>query len=232
MTPIVRRAWTDAEDALLRVLYPDTPTHAIGTQLKRPAASIYNRAQKLGVRKSEAYLSGPLSGRTRSGSNRGGSTKFKPGSTPANKGMRRPGFAPGRMADTQWKPGAVPHTTVPVGTETRRTDGYVFVKRSEHLRPSRRNWVSKHQAIYEAAHGLIPAGSIVRFVDNDRTNFALDNLECVSRKQHVLTRGLHSLPPELAQIHQLRGVIIKQINRRQPPAPARRGRPPKHARSA
>jgi hypothetical protein len=228
-----RRYWTAEEDDVLRRLFADTPTHAIATQLGRHIGGVFQRAYKLGLAKSDAYLASPLSGRTTPGSQRGATTRFKPGSVPANKGVRHPkGWAPGRMAATQFPAGQVPHNTVPIGTETLRRDGYVWVKRSEGLKPARRNWVSKHQAIYEAAHGPIPTGHIVRFFDNDRTNFALDNLECVSRKHHVITRGLHALPPELVQIHQLRGAVIRRINRRQPPEPARRGRPPKAARSA
>jgi hypothetical protein len=227
-----RRYWTAEEDAVLGQLFADTPTHVLAAQLDRPIGSVFQRAYKLGLQKSEAYLASPMSGRTTPGHQRGGATRFKPGSVPANKGLRRAGFAPGRMADTMFVAGALPHNTVPIGTETRRRDGYVWVKRWGDRTPARLNWTSKHQAIYEAEHGPIPAGHIVRFRDNDRTNFALENLECVSRKDHVITRGLHALPPELVQIHQLRGQIARHINKRQPPAPARRGRPPKAARSA
>ena len=227
-----RRDWTPEEDAVLRQLFADTPTHVLAAQFGRDVSSVFKRAYKLGLEKSRAYLASPMSGRTTPGHQRGGATRFKPGSVPPNKGLRRPGYAPGRMADTMFVAGALPHNTVPIGTETLRGDGYVWVKRWDDRTPARLNWTSKHQAIYEAAHGPIPAGHIVRFCDNDRTNFALENLECVSRKDHVITRGLHALPPELVQIHQLRGAVIRQINRRQPPEPARRGRPPKAARNA
>jgi hypothetical protein len=133
------------------------------------------------------------------------------------------------MAHTQFKADHSPHNTVPIGTETVRSDGYVWVKRWDDRTPARMNWTSKHQAVYEAAHGPIPDGHIVRFRNADRTDFALENLECVSRAEHAATKGLHSLPPEIVQVHQLRGAITRQINKRQPPAPVRRGRPPKHA---
>lgn len=226
-----RRYWTPEEDAVVRRLFADTATHAIATLLDRPIGSVFRRAYQMGLHKSAEYLASPLSGRTAPGHQRGGATRFKPGGTPPNKGVRRPkGWAPGRMAEHQFAEGALPHNTVPIGTETTRRDGYVWVKLFEDRTPARRNWVSKHQALYEAAHGPIPPHHIVRFADNDRTNFALENLECVSREHHVLTRGLHALPPELVQIHQLRGAIMRHINRREPPAPARRGRPPNASR--
>ena len=225
----MRRPWTDAEDAALREAYPHTPTTDIAERLRRPLQAVYRRAYLLGLSKSAEYLASPAAGRVRRGERRAVATEFKPGHPPANKGLRRPGWAPGRMAQTQFRPDQAPHNTVPIGTEVVRSDGYVWVKRWDDRTPARLNWTSKHQAVYEAAHGPIPDGHIVRFRNADRTNIALENLECVSRAEHAATKGLHSLPPEIVQVHQLRGAITRQINKRQPPAPSRRGRPPKHA---
>ena len=46
---------------------------------------------------------------------RGRKYEFKPGNVPANKGLRRPGFAPGRMAKTQFKKGHKNNTEFQVG---------------------------------------------------------------------------------------------------------------------
>lgn len=227
------RAWTTEDDAWLRTLYPDVPTKQVAEMIGRTLDAVYRRAAKLRLKKSAAFNASAASGRLVPGcAQRGISTRFKPGTTPPNKGLRRPGWSPGRMRETQFKAGALPHTTVPVGTETVRADGYVWVKRWEDRRPARRNWTSKHQAIWEAAHGPVPKGHIVIFRDGNRTNFALENLHCYSRAEHASTKGLHSLPPEIVQVHQLRGAIKRLINKRQPPAPVRKGRPPKHARTA
>jgi hypothetical protein len=221
------RPWTPAECARLTGAYADTLTAELAREFARPVQHVYAKAKKLGLKKSAAFLTSNCSGRLIYGHERGGATRFKKGQVPANKGLRRPGWTRGRMAETQFKPGGLPHTHVPVGTERVR-DGYLWIKVRDDLRPARKNWMSKHQHLWEQAHGPIPAQHIVRFKDNDRTHLALENLECVSRSVHAATRGLHSLPPEVVKVHQLRGAIMRQINKRRPPAPKKRtGRPPK-----
>jgi hypothetical protein len=221
----MRRRWTPEEDAILRAHYADTRTEDLVPVIGRALGSIYQRAQHFGLHKSEAFRASPVSGRTNG--RQGIGTRFVKGQAPANKGLRRPGWHRGRMKETQFTKGALPHNTVPIGTERVR-DGYVWIKVRDDVVPARRCWLSKHQYLWEQANGPLPDGHIVRFKDNDRTNLALANLECVSRAEHVATRGLHALPPELVQIHQLRGAIARQINKRQPPAPKKRtGRPPK-----
>lgn len=219
--------WTEAERAVLEARYADTRTADLAAELGLRESQVYQQARRLGLAKSAAFLASNLSGRLIYGHERGGATRFKKGQAPANKGLRRPGWHRGRMQETQFKKGAKPHTWQPIGTEVIR-EGYVWVKVRDDRRPTYKNWVSKHQHLWEQAHGPVPAGHIVRFKDNDRTNLALDNLECVSRREHVQTRGLHTLPPEVVKVHQLRGAIMRQIHKRQPPAPKKRtGRPRK-----
>jgi len=225
-----RVAWTAAQDAVLLARYADTPTAALAATIGCSVGSVYRRAYQLGLAKSAAYFASPAAGRTNG--RQGIGTRFKKGQVPQNKGLRRPGWSMGRMRETQFPKGSLPHNTVPVGTETVRRDGYTWVKVRADAVPARRGWVSKHQAVYEAAHGPIPEGHIVRFKDGNITHFALDNLECVSRAEHARTKALHSLPPELVKVHQLRGAIIRQINKRQPPVPKKRGRPPKSTTTA
>ncbi len=225
-----KRPWTAQEDAQLRELFPDRSTAEVARILGRSVAAVYGRAKSRGIEKDAEYIARQC--RIQKGTNLGERFNFKPGQVPHNKGLRRPGFAAGRMRDTQFKPGNLPHTTVPIGTEVVRKDGYVWVKMWDDRTPARNNWISKHQRIYEAAHGPIARGCIVRFINGIKTDFRLENLECVSRADHAATVGLQSLPPEVRQVHQLRGAIQRQINKRQPPVPVRRGRPPKAAERA
>lgn len=222
-----KHRWTPEEEAVLVARYADERTADLARELGLRASQVYQHAKRMGIKKSAAFLSSGLSGRLVYGHERGGATRFKKGQPSHNKGLRRPGYAPGRMAETQFKKGQAPHTTVPVGTEVLR-GGYVWIKVRDDLTPSRKNWLSKHQHLWEQANGPVPDGHIVRFKDNDRTNLALENLECVSRAEHVVSRGLHTLPADVVKVHILRGHIRRQINKHRPPAPKRRtGRPPK-----
>jgi hypothetical protein len=221
-----KHRWTEAERSVLVSRYADTKTADLAAELGLRESQVYQQAKRMGLAKSAAFLASNLSGRLIYGHERGGATRFKQGQPPKNKGLRRPGWGPGRMKETQFAKGALPHNTVPVGTERVR-DGYLWVKVRNDLEPARRNWMSKHQYLWERAHGPVPADHLVRFRDGNRHHLTLDNLECVSRAEHVRTKGLHSLPPELVKVHQLRGAIARQINKRQPPVRPGRGRPPK-----
>jgi hypothetical protein len=221
--------WTPEQLELLRKLYPDTPTRDVAKVCGHSLCSTYGYAQKLGLEKSQAFRDSPASGRLKFRLHVGEPTRFPKGHVPANKGLRRPGWSVGRgrMQTTQFKKGALPHTWSPIGTEVTRKDGYVWVKVSEDVKPARRNWKSKHQAVYEAAHGLIPPRHVVVFKDGNKRHFELANLELVTLAVHMRRNTVHNLPPELVQVIQLRGAVTRQINRRRPRAPTRRGRPPK-----
>lgn len=49
-----------------------------------------------------------------------------------------------------------------------------------------------HREIWKAANGEIPAGMLVHHKDGDRGNYALENLQLVSRREHAL---IHPVPP-------------------------------------
>jgi len=78
--------------------------------------------------------------------------------------------------------GAAQHNYVPIGTLRYSKDGYLERKVTDdpNLVPARR-WVGEHRLIWEAAHGPIPAGHVVVFLDGRPLNLELDNLRCVHR---------------------------------------------------
>ena len=57
-------------------------------------------------------------------------------------------------------------------------EGYM-IKRARGAKP-----IPYHRHLWQQAHGPIPSGYIVRFIDGDRANCSLDNLRCISRKEH------------------------------------------------
>lgn len=70
-----RRFWTTHEVALLERLYPDLPTVDVAARLDRPLSAVHSKAKTLNVKKSQAFLAGPLSGRL--DGVRGQSTRFQ-----------------------------------------------------------------------------------------------------------------------------------------------------------
>ena len=212
---VPRRLWTEKEQLELRRLYPDTKTSKLARRFHRRLRAVYAMAKKLGLRKSEAFLASADACRLRRGDNVGAAYRFKKGQEPPNKGLRRPGYAPGRMAETQFRKGQLSHTWVPVGTEVLDPDGYLKRKVSDdRTRPSRFNWRFVHVLTWEAKHGPIPRGFAVAFKNGNKADLRDDNLELVSRQELMRRNSVHNLPPALAEVVQLRAVLVRQIRKR------------------
>jgi hypothetical protein len=213
----VHRRWSREDDSLLRDLYPDTPTAAVARRLKRTVAAVYGRADKLGLNKSAAYLASPAACRLRRGDHVGARFRFRKGHVPANKGLRRPGWAPGRMRETQFKKGERRGFAVrlykPIGTERLSKDGYLERKVNDGL-PLQARWRAVHLLVWEAAHGPVPRGHAIAFKNGDKRDVRLDNLQCISRRALMARNTVHNLPKPLAQTVQLLGALRRKINRK------------------
>jgi hypothetical protein len=198
--------------AVLELQYPHMQTKVTAIILGRPLANVFAKATQLGLRKSAEYLAAPASGRTcgRQGIN----NRFPKGHVPANKGLRRPGYAPGNMAKTQFKKGQRPHTWKPIGSERINADGYRDRKVTDTGYPPR-DWVGIHRLNWVAAYGPIPPGHIVAFKDGDKLNAAIENLELLTLRQNMLRNTIHvRYPKAVREVIQLAGALKRQINRR------------------
>lgn len=213
-----------AQVETLRRNYPHLPTHLVARMCGHSEKSTYQKASVLGLHKSAEYLTSPESGRLHRNDNRVGHSRFGPGNVPHNKGLRRPGFAPGRMAATQFKVGerrgAALHNYVPIGSLRLSTEGYLQRKVTDDpaLFPARR-WVSVHRLVWEAAHGPVPQGHTVVFLPGRRTTdlaaITFDSLELISRAELMRRNSYHTrYPKEVAQLIQLKGALNRKINRR------------------
>jgi hypothetical protein len=208
------RPWTKRELAVLRRRYPHEATKLIAAGLKRPISGVYKMAYSLNVKKTAAFLASSESGRLAKLTQAGAAFRFKKGGAPANKGLRRPGWGPGRMRETQFRKGERPHTWKPIGSE-RMMDGYLQRKMTDTGYPPR-DWVAVHVLMWIEAHGPIPPKHTVCFRDKDKTHIALSNLELVSRRELMLRNSFHTnYPREIGQLIQLRGALQQQINRRE-----------------
>jgi hypothetical protein len=205
--------WTRAEEAVIRRLYATRPTSEIARRLGRDVRAIYSKAYAMGLRKSPEFFEHHKAGRTNG--DRGLSTRFKPGHVPWTKGKK--GYmAGGRSAETRFRKGSRPHNTVPVGTETVDACGYLKRKVRDDAPPgmSRKNWAFVHILLWEEHNGPVPAGHAVTFVNGDRTDIRIENLELIDRRDLMRRNTVHNLPKEVAQAVQLRGAVNRIINRR------------------
>ncbi|MGZ5444595.1 MAG: HNH endonuclease signature motif containing protein [Thermoanaerobaculia bacterium] len=211
-----KRLWSKADDALLRQRYPHESTQHLAAELLRTVSATLGRAGKLGLKKTPEYCAS-LAAASRL-SEAGAPFRFPKGNVPANKGTRRPGWAPGRMAETQFKKGQPPLNYMPVDS-TRVIDGYLYRKVSDTRNvPWTRNWALEHVRVWEAANGPLPPGHAIAFRNGDRTDIRLDNLECITRRELMARNSIHNLPEDLRKTIQLLGVLNRQINKREKPA--------------
>jgi hypothetical protein len=221
-----RKPWTAAEDATLRQRVPNEPTHVVATAIGRSLPSTFARAHKLGVVKSAEYLASPAAGRTNG--RQGMGTRFVKGQTPPNKGLRRPGWGPGRMKATQFKKGAMTGRAQalyqPIGSERVSKDGYLERKTHDALPPDiskdeanrlrQRRWCAVHRIVWEEAHGPLPKGHLVAFKNGDKRDIRVDNLELVSRRDWMMRNTIHNLPKPLKVAIRALGSVNRQIRKR------------------
>src|SRR5581483_8181698 len=193
-----RSFWSAEEIKRLGDLYPNTANEEIGRILGRSRSAIDGAGRKFGLSKTAEYLTAHA--RLQKGSDIGTAFRFHKGQTPANKGVRRPGWHAGRMQETQFKKGGRPQTWKPIGTVLPEHEGYLRVKVKERA-PGENGW---HAAVWPLVHhrtwiehnGPIPEGYAVVFKDGDRKNCAIENLERVSRGELAKRNAMWGRYPE------------------------------------
>lgn len=199
----------------MRERYPHEQTRVLADALSRSESSVYGRALVLGIKKSAAFLASPAACRTNG--RHGIGSRFEKGHTPANKGLRRPGWAPGRMRETQFRKGERRGVAVelwkPIGTERISKDGYLERKVNNDL-PLQRRWRAVHLIVWEAANAPLPKGHAIVFKNGDKTDIRVENLECITRAELMRRNTLHRYPKEIASAIQLLGALQRQINKR------------------
>lgn len=188
----MRKPWTAKEIEILRRLYPDCKTETLALLLNRKSSLISQKANVLGIHKSEGWKKSPLSGRMLKGSTIGEATRFTNQTPGWNKGLKQKDYMSPEMiektAKTRFKKGQDPHNTVPIGYERITDDGYTEVK-VRHLKngdAKNKNFELKHRLIYQENFGEIPEGMIVEFLDSDKLNFEPSNLVLQTRKENIL----------------------------------------------
>jgi len=207
-----RRLWTRKEVRVLERDYPDTPTEALAERFGRPVRQVYAKAYALGLRKSRAFMQSEAAGRLLPGHTKGRVTQFKPGNAPHNKGKK--GWqAGGNSVKTRFKKGNRPCTWRPIGSQ-RMLDGYLQRKVTDTGYPPR-DWKGEHILLWEEHHGPVPDGHIVIFRDGNKEKIVIENLECITRAENMRRNTIHNLPPALADVIRLKGVLKRHITKRE-----------------
>ena len=206
-----RHTWTADEIATLRRLYPTHTGQQIADVLGLTLKKVYSKAHGLGLNKPGDWLAERSRRLMEDPNHPGRRTWFAAGHAPHNKGKPFP--AKGRAVETQFKKGMVPHTWRPIGHERVSKEGYLQRKVSD-TGTTRRDYVAIHHLVWRMHGHTVPQGYALCFVDGDKRNFDINNLELVHRSELMRRNSVHRLPKEAALAYQLVGCIRRQINRR------------------
>ncbi len=206
-----RHTWTADEIVTLRRLYPTHTGQQIADVLGLSLKKVYSKAHGLGLNKPGDWIAERSRRLMEDPNHPGRRTWFVPGSVPHNKGKPFP--AKGRAVETQFKAGMVPHTWRPIGHERVSKEGYLQRKVSD-TGTTRRDYVAIHHLVWRMHGHTVPQGYALCFVDGDKRNFDINNLELVHRSELMRRNSVHRLPKEAALAYQLVGCIRRQINRR------------------
>ena len=217
-----RRPWTEFERAVLLKHYAETLTEDLAELLGRPLGSVHQHAIALGLRKTPEFVSRVARERVEANPEHGSRrTRLQPGNVPSNKGKKMPpGWAPGRMASSQYKPGSVPHTWKPVGSVTVNADGYLDRKVNEEPGPRHKRWKPVHRLVWEAVNGPVPDGHVVCFKVGMHTTveeeITLESVELLTRQQLMQRNTIHNWPEPLKQVMRLGAQLTRAIDERDP----------------
>jgi hypothetical protein len=211
-----KKQWQLIEDVILMACYPFSSAAALAKALDTTKSAIYQRSNRLNLSKSDWFKDSILASRLRREDHPGVAYRFKKGHVPANKGIKGVSY-PGMKA-TQFKPGHLSGRAAlnkkPVGFERTSKDGYLERKINDDL-PFNKRWRAVHIIEWEKVNGPLPEGHALVFINKDKTDIRLDNLELVTRAELMRRNTYHNYGKEIAQVIQLKGQITRQINKRE-----------------
>lgn len=118
---------------------------------------------------------------------RGPGIRFRAGQLPWNAGASV-GVSPA-AASQQFPKGHRPHNEVPIGEARIRKDR--FGVRRAYVKVAAKTWRSRAVVAWEAANGqAVPPGHVVHHRNEDPLDDRPDNLQCVTRAEHLAIHRL------------------------------------------
>jgi len=213
-TYIKRHGWTEDETAIVQDRYPSERTDVIARDLGLTPDQVHTKAHAIGLHKTREFLRELGKYYAARAPESVKQNRFDKGNIPWNKDKPFP--AKGRSVDTQFKKHAKPHSYAPIGSERVTKDGYLQRKMTD-TGYVPHDWIYVHHIVWMDAGNPRPNRSeALVFRDGNKRNFALENLELISRKALMLRNSLHRHGTEIYGVIQLRGALNRIINRRSP----------------
>lgn len=198
----------------LKELYPNTLSADLAKRFNCSVSAIYDRAQKLGVKKSKEFRAETSRKHMQDPNHPGRNHQFKKGQIPPNKGKKQSEYMSAeaivRASVSRFEEGHTPSNTKPIGHERVTKDGYVEVKTKDV--GCLNNFELKHRVVWKEHNGSIPKGYNIQFKDGNRQNCNIENLYIISRAAQVATENsIHRYPDELKKAIKLTKKLNKSI---------------------
>lgn len=197
------KKWTAEKMELLRRLYPSNLTKDIAHLFDATPKAVSHMAYRCGIRKNPEIRA--MNGKA---------CQFQKGHVPFNKGKKWYEFMSEEghknSVRAQFKSGDIPFNTRPMYSERFSKNGYIEIKIPVHNK-----YVLKHRWVWESHNGPIPKGCQIHFLDGNRTNCDISNLEMITHAENARRNGTwNKYPKEIASLIQLKGALNRQINKK------------------
>jgi len=177
------RKWSDEEIEFIREHAMEMPCAVLLKLVNDRFGKSYSLVQLYRV-KERCRIKSPNIGCFRRGIHSSPETEFKKGHQTWNKGLHYQ--AGGRCRETQFKKGNIPPNHKPVGTE-RISYGKIQLKIAE---PNKWEWLAT--LIWQSVHKkALPEGCIIRFANEDITDYSPENLVAITKAQNAVLNHLH-----------------------------------------
>lgn len=105
---------------------------------------------------------------------------------------------PGRTNNGSWADGHIADNALPVGSIRKRGGYWAKKVKDGYLND---NWTYLHRIIWEEAHGPVPEGHRILFIDGNHDNLDLDNLACVSDAVACMANMKYGMVKDEAEIN-------------------------------
>lgn len=202
------KKWSQNDVDILIDMYPNYNCGQIAEKLERTTIAVSSKAYYLKLKKPDNWNDNPNAKRFTKGHL---TNKEKP---PHNKGKKITEWLSAdkieKLKETQFKKGHKPKHTEPVGTialrgQSKDAKPYQWIKVSEN------EWIPLHHKIWIKANGDIPDDHIIIFKDGDRYNVNIDNLQMISKTEHIERNRDSKYPIELRELIRIKNQLIKKI---------------------
>lgn len=212
-----RHRWSWADEELMRLEYATSSTADLARVFGLSVSKVHRKAHDMGLHKSRELIAETARQRATRPDHGGRRTRIKPGAEPWNKGIKGVTGTQDACRATQFKPGTVPHTWRPIGTQVVNAAGVLDQKVSDEPGPRHKRWKPVSLLVWQAAHGPVPPGMVLSFKPGRQTvDPALitpDALELLTRAQLMQRNSIHNHPEPIKRAIRAVGALTRSINR-------------------